>query len=320
MGDEPLTRDTHARGTRPRRPALEVHLPAAPRSLWPRLDALLDDYAPFAIEDIETDASPPRTRRVYFFSPTARDNASRAIARELGPEGVRAAPTEVPDDGWAERAQRRLRAVQIDDVIVAPPWDRPSPGQTAAHIVEIEPSMGFGTGHHASTRLAVRALLQHRTEVGRSRHLLDIGTGSGILAITAATLGASSITAIDRDADALTNARRNIARNGVGRSVRLVLADVADLTDRTHRGACDVSAADVVLANLTGAGFERHHRAIARLVKPSGLLIASGIMQAEASIVRTSLRPVLADEARLDEDEWVAFVFRRPRHTPETIG
>lgn len=225
MGDEPLTRDTHARGTRPRRPALEVHLPAAPRSLWPRLDALLDDYAPFAIEDIETDASPPRTRRVYFFSPTARDNASRAIARELGPEGVRAAPTEVPDDGWAERAQRRLRAVQIDDVIVAPPWDRPSPGQTAAHIVEIEPSMGFGTGHHASTRLAVRALLQHRTEVGRSRHLLDIGTGSGILAITAATLGASSITAIDRDADALTNARRNIARNGVGRSVRLVLAD-----------------------------------------------------------------------------------------------
>lgn len=306
-----------ANDSRPQRPVLEVYVPAAPRSLWTRLEALLDDYNVFAIDDADSDIdgitnAPPTSRRVFFFSATERDRASQAVARELGSQGVKATLVDVRDDGWAERAQRHLHAVQIDDVLITPPWDQPIRGCTARYVVEIEPSMGFGTGHHASTQLAVRALLRYRNEVRRSQHLLDIGTGSGILAITAAMLGAPSVTAIDRDADALANARHNIARNTVEPTITLVHTDLADLPSPA------VSAADVVLANLTSAAFERYQHTLAQLVTPSGLLIATGIMQLEELMVRTKLRPALIDEMRIDADEWVALAFRRQQRAPET--
>ena len=141
--------------------------------------------------------------------------------------------------------------------------------------------------------------------------MLDVGTGSGILAITAAILGAPSVTAVDRDADALTNARHNIARNTVEPTITLVHTDLADLLSPA------VSAADVVLANLTSAAFDRYQYTLAQLVTPSGLLIATGIMQSEELLVRTELRPALIDEMRFDADEWVALAFRCQQRAPE---
>ena len=296
---------------------LEVYVPTTPPSLWPRLEALLDDYNVFAIEDTATDIdgitnAPPNSRRVFFFSATERDRASQAVTSELGPQGVRAALVDVCDDGWAERTQRCLHAVQIEDVLITPPWDQPIRGRNARHVIEIKPSMGFGTGHHASTRLAVRALLRYREEVRRSRHLLDVGTGSGILAITAATIGASSVTAIDRDADALTNARHNIARNTVEPAITLVHTDLIDLPSPA------IFAAGVVVANLTSAAFDRYQHTFLQLVTPSGLLIATGITRSEESMVRAALRPALIGETRLQESEWVALIFRRQSHMSET--
>lgn len=316
-------------------PALDVHLPAAPASLRPRLDALLDDHDPFAMVDSgadpDADAGPPGVpappgvgaagvsrrpnsqrarkgeleRRVYFFSSAARDAARRAIAGTLEPEGARVSPIDVPDDGWSRRAHASLRAVRIGDLVVAPPWDRPAPAAAAAHLIVIDPSTGFGTGHHATTRLCLAALQRARRELAASRRVLDLGTGSGVLAVAAVRLGARSVVAIDRDPDALANARANIARNGTGDLIEVIEADLAAPVAVARGG-------DVVVANLTASFFATRPAAILRHLAPGGLLIASGITTAEESEVRAALKPLLLPLTRTSEDEWVGLVFRRP--------
>ena len=298
------------------RPALDIHVPAAPESLLPRLDALLDDYEPFAISDggdggvgetPETGAgarraSPRIERRVYFFSADARDAARRTIDRVLGPVGARTAPIDVSDDGWAARAHAGLRAVQVGGLVVAPPWDVPSPAGDRT-IVIIDPSMGFGTGHHASTRLCLLALQRVGDRLRAGSHVLDLGAGSGVLAIAAALLGAGTVVAVERDLDALGNARDNVRRNRVAERVTVLAGDLADLSPGTG---------DVVTANLTGAFFTRQAGTVLRCVRPGGLLIASGMTAGEEQAARASLEPPFVLRQRAVEDEWVGLVFERP--------
>ena len=305
------------------RPALDIHLPVDPESLLPRLDALLDDYDPFAIHDATAgnDAAAPGhrhrparlERRVYFFSTRSRDAARLAIDRALGPDGARATPIDVADDGWAARSHADLRAVRVGDLIVAPPWDVPPPAAGSPTVVVIEPSMGFGTGHHASTRLCLRALQRFRDRLRAGRRMLDLGAGSGVLAIAAVLLGARSATAVERDPDALANARDNVRRNGVDDRVRLVEGDLESLRPE---------AGDVVTANLTGAFFLRHAAAILRLVEAGGLLLAGGITVGEEPAVRAALEPRAGIRGRTVEEEWVGLVLERPAHgvcpPPET--
>ena len=294
------------------RPALDVHLPAAPASLLPLLDALLDDYDPFAIHDAAPgdavvpgagNRPSPLERRVYFFSAEARDAARRAIDLRLGPDGARTTPIDVADDGWAARSHASLRAIVVGDLVIAPPWDLPPRPTPTERVVVIEPSMGFGTGHHASTRLCLQTLLRVRHRLRPGCRVLDLGTGSGVLAIAAARLGAGAVIAVDRDPDALGNARDNIERNGVDDRVTLVEGDLANLR---------LGAGDVVTANLTGAFFVRRAAAVLRLVEADGLLLAGGITSAEEQSVRAVLEPPLAFRKRTAEDEWIGLVFERP--------
>ena len=298
------------------RPALDVHLPAAPASLLPLLDALLDDYDPFAIHDAAPgdavtpgagNRPSPLERRVYFFSAEARDAARRAIDLRLGPDGARTTPIDVADDGWAARSHASLRAIVVGDLVIAPPWDLPPPPTPTERVVVIEPSMGFGTGHHASTRLCLQTLLRVRHRLRPGCRVLDLGTGSGVLAIAAARLGAGAVIAVDRDPEALGNARDNIERNGVDDRVTLVEGDLADLR---------LDAGDVVTANLTGAFFVGRAAAVLRLVETGGLLLAGGITSAEEQSVRAVLEPPLAFRGRTAEDEWVGLVFERPAVHP----
>ena len=305
--------DAFRAGSLRRSPALDIHLPVAPESLLPRLDALLDDYDPFAIHDAGAgnDSAAPvhgrrsacLERRVYFFSTASRDAARQAIDSILGPDGARVTPVDVADDGWAARSHAGLRAVRVGDLIVAPPWDIPPPAAGAPTVVVIEPSMGFGTGHHASTRLCLRALLRFRDRLRAGRRMLDLGAGSGVLAIAAVLLGAPSAIAVERDPDALANARDNVRRNGVDDRLRLVEGDLESLR---------LEAGDVVTANLTGAFFLRNAAAVLRLVETGGLLLAGGITVDEERSVRAALEPPLTGCRRTVEEEWVGLVLERP--------
>src|SRR5829696_6776896 len=180
---------------------------------WPALDvthvpeffeAALTDYHITAINEGD------EVWRVFFHDAEERDRAARELPAAF--EGLALETIDVPDEDWAARSQADVRAVHVGRVIVAPPWDAPI-------TIVIQPSMGFGTGHHATTRLCLAAL--QRLPLG-GRTVLDVGTGSAVLAIAAGRLGAADVTAIDDDADAIHAAWENLAVNP-GATVSLIV-------------------------------------------------------------------------------------------------
>lgn len=297
-------------------PALEVRSAATdPTGLVDGLvTAALDDHAPLAIEDLippplppgglwdptappTPDAPPtPVAWRVCFASTDARDAAIESLTG-LG-LALTVTALALPDDDWVARSQAANRAVTAGRFIVAPPWDVPSPIPPGAAVIVIEPSMGFGTGHHQTTRLCLAAL--GRLDVA-GRSVLDLGTGSGVLAMAASLAGARDTTGIDIDDDAILAARRSAAMNLLPRPVSFLTADVF---------SAPWPAAEVVLANLTGAMLIRTATELASLVVPGGQLVVSGFMDYEAAGVEAALTG-FGVETRDHEDEWCAFVMRR---------
>ena len=275
-----------------RRPALDVRTPADGARLTPLIDALLDDFDPFAIEELAA-----RQRRVHFFSGASRDAAARALGHRFRSKGVAVRAVDVPHGDWAARSQARLRAVQVGDIVVAPPWDIPA-AATAATLVVIRPSMGFGTGHHASTRLCLGALQALTLE---KRNVLDLGTGSGVLAIASALRGARGVLAVDVDADAVETARANVRLNAVEHVVQVRRADV-------RRAVLEPAA--VVFANIHAALACRAAGVLAGLVSAGGTLVVGGVTGDEEDGVRRALAPYGALRARYAEEEWVALAIR----------
>jgi ribosomal protein L11 methyltransferase len=291
-------------------PALAIRLPSAVADeVVSLLPALLDDFGPLAIHERDDpgDALHATAWEVHFGSAEDRTAAAAAVTARFGGLGVACAALDVADEGWAERTQAALRAVRVGGVVVAPPWDVPSAVSEA--LVIIRPSTGFGTGHHASTRLCLVAL-QRLDLDGRS--VIDVGTGSGVLAIAAIRLGAAAVHAVDCDPDALASARENLELNGLASRITLVESDLADLP------ALGLPPAHLVVANLTSGVLERHIEVLFRQLAPGGTLIAGGITtdQTRAATVAFEADPRLRLVATDEEDGWVALTFSltdRPR-------
>lgn len=264
------------------------------------LQASLLDYDVSAIDE-----TTPELWRVFFHSSDARNRAAADLSEQF--PGIDITSVDVPDEDWAARSQAELRAVRVGSIVVAPPWDvlakvgagfsRPGTGASAPIIIIIQPSMGFGTGHHATTRLCLAAL-QQLDLLGKT--VVDVGTGSGVLAIAASRLGAAQVLAIDDDENAIQSARENLALNR-GANVTLGLFDVRATALRPF---------DVVLANLTGALLVSTAQTLLRLTKPAGHLVLSGLMEAEERDVLDALREGRV-EHRSQEDEWVCVTLYR---------
>jgi ribosomal protein L11 methyltransferase len=279
-------------------PALDIHVPGCDAQLQELVLAELDDFQPTAIQELDETTA---RLRAFFTSADSRDAAAHALAVSFGSH-LFVETISVEDEDWAARSQAQLRAIAIGRIVVAPPWEtkrlrEPFSEDTAEKgsrslFVIIQPSMGFGTGHHATTRLVLSAL---QTLPLDDRAVLDIGCGSGVLAIAAVTLGARWAVAVDLDPDALENARENIELNNVGDRVRLEEADFREMTNR----------ADVVVANLTGALLEQSAPTLAGLVEPGGCLIVSGFMESERTRVLQALEQSLTLKTTAQEDEWV---------------
>ena len=267
--------------------------------LWPALDfasvddlllAELDDFSPTASEELDNGV------RVFFASREHRDRAQAAFRARR----IVAVPIEVSDEDWAVRSQQNLTPINVGNITVLP--SRPERSEDRPIAIVIEPSMGFGTGHHATTRLCLSAL--QRSPV-RGASVLDVGTGSGILAIAAARLGAAQARGIDSDADAIQSANENLARNPEVRTVRFELTDVAQDLRSLPR-------ADIVLANLTGALLARVASTLLDALNPGGTLIVSGILAAEEEAVRLAFSTV-ETVWRQQEDEWIGLMFLKAR-------
>ena len=286
-------------------PALLIHFPAGTSAATrDRLVAALADHDLVAIQEDQISA-PTCGRRTSAATARVAPRPPRS-PESAAADGLRIEPVDVEDDDWARRTQADLPAIRVGRLIVAPPWDMPSADVTSAPagtpapiVIEIEPSRGFGTGHHQSTRLCL-VLLQSRKLA--SQTVIDVGTGSGVLAIAAAKLGAAFVSAIDVDPDAIENARENISRNGVD---AVVEAHVRDLTEAA------LSPADVVIANLTGTLLARHAEALTALVRRGGSLIVAGFTIDEKPLVLEAFESAFTLSESAEEDDWWALVLTK---------
>ena len=163
--------------------------------------------------------------------------------------------------------------------------------------IVIQPSMGFGTGHHATTRLCLAALQALDL---RGRRLLDVGTGSGVLAIAASLLGATDVAGIDSDPDAVQAARENVALNAA-LTVEIRVADLRTMPDERF---------DVVLANLTGGLLILAADRLQAFAAQAGQLILSGFMQHEEQGVLAAFSLFVIRD-RTQEDEWVCVTLQQ---------
>ena len=296
--------------------------------MWPALEleaaevdhddqaaAILEDFSPAAIEDLAPQPLPPGGLwdptvppppdppasplhwRVFFNSAGERDRARAAIAARL--PSLTIVSVDVADDDWAARSQESLRAVRAGRFLVAPPWDIPADLDPALTLVVIEPSRGFGTGHHASTRLCLRALSAIAV---RGKRVLDLGTGSGVLAMAASLNGAREVLAIDVDPDAIDAARESAALNPLPTGIEFGVADFRAPSSGLKPASCDV-----VLANLTGGMLAQSAARIVELIAPGGRLVISGFDETERDHVRRAFAP-LDEVAVFCEEGWVALV------------
>lgn len=184
---------------------------------------------------------------------------------------------EIVGDAWRDAWKEHYRPFAIaPGVVVRPPWE-PYDAKEGEHVLELEPGRAFGTGLHETTRLVAREIAAHASELAGIT-LLDIGCGSGVLALVALTLGAGRAVAIDIDPESIEVTRENAARNR--------------LADRVDASTTDLSAVDlvspVVVANIEAKVLIPLAAEIIRHVAPGGLLFLSGILVPQADDVRAA--------------------------------
>jgi ribosomal protein L11 methyltransferase len=209
----------------------------------------------------------------------------------------------VKDRNWNRAWQRFFKPQRIGkSFLVCPPWLAPPPLRRR-HLISIEPGLAFGTGTHPTTRGCME-FIECAVDLWDRRQLiaLDVGTGSGILAIALAKLGARSVWAIDNDASVLVVARENLRANNVSKTVRLSGADLRRLP----------RSFSVVAANLTAETLVELADALAKRVAARGFLVLSGILHEKAKAVARSFKNCgFTVLRRKREKEWITLLCRR---------
>jgi len=226
-----------------------------------------------------------------FADATSRDAALAAMLDGGGAAAARA--VDVTDDGWSTRWREFFRPVVLERLQVITPWMVP-PRPDRLTVV-IDPGQAFGTGGHPTTRLVLEMLEQRLAGAAAARPVLDVGTGSGVLAIAAAMLGAAPVRGIDIDAEALAAAEDNARKSGVSARVAFSIGGPENLG----------GVWPLVLANIELAAFRELALAIAARVAAGGELLVSGLLDGQAEACRSLFAGFAAGEER-GLDGWVA--------------
>ena len=208
------------------------------------------------------------------------------------------------EENWQENWKRYFKPLRVcSRIIICPTWEayEPQPNET---VLKLDPGQAFGTGGHTSTRLCLKAL-ESLSEDSLSREflfsrVLDVGTGSGILALVAASFQARSVLAIDNDPLAVEAAKAHVALNKMDTVIQVELA-----TPETVKGLFSL-----ILANLTLNDLISMARVFKGLLSPNGVLVASGILETQArSLISTFGRQKLALRRLNLEEEWACILF-----------
>jgi ribosomal protein L11 methyltransferase len=243
---------------------------------------------------------------------------------KIGPGKITIA--KVRREDWAESWKRHFKPIEIGDaLLVKPSWSKRRPRKYQA-VVILDPGLSFGTGQHPTTafcldeivrfsnamvdallprRTTAQQRLRHQTKTGAEQSFLDIGTGSGILAIAAAKLGYRPVRAFDFDADAVRIARTNARINHVQAKLKIKHADVSQLPMPSARKY------DLICANLISNLLIAERRRIAAQLNRGGTLVLAGILKSEFREVRAAFEKLrLKLVSRKTEMEWQSGSFR----------
>ncbi len=219
--------------------------------------------------------------------------------RYIGDLGV----TERREEDWANAWKEHYHVHQIGQrVVVRAPWHEYEPGPDDV-VVVLDPGMAFGTGLHPSSRLCMLGLEE---ELRPGARVLDVGTGSGILAIAAAKLGARRVDAVDIEPIAVRSAKENAERNGVADQLLIAEGSIGDREPVS-------GGYDLVLANIIARILIDLVAPLAASVSAGGALVLSGVVESREPAVRRAFDGAGLDfERRAQIEDWVSLVYRRP--------
>jgi ribosomal protein L11 methyltransferase len=226
------------------------------------------------------------------------------LGEDIGRGDVSSKSLEPTD--WSLDWKRYFKPFRVGQHLVIKPFWEPFDPEVTDVVIEIDPGMAFGTGLHASTRLVLRLLEQY---VHPGDHVLDVGTGSGILGIAAARLGAGYVLGVDTDAEALAIARENVRRNAFERDSAHPGQPHIELLVGSIDTLLIAGKFDWVVMNIRPNVIVQLMPYVKSLLQTGGAMIISGILEAEGAELLHALRSFdLCVQAHLVEEDWIAYV------------
>ncbi|WP_284638673.1 50S ribosomal protein L11 methyltransferase [Paenibacillus silviterrae] len=223
---------------------------------------------------------------------------------------------EVDDEDWANAWKQYFKPIRITErLTIKPTWEEytPSPEEL---ILELDPGMAFGTGTHATTSLCLKTLEQ---ELQGGEDVIDVGTGSGILAIAAAKLGARHVLAVDLDPVAVSSATENIRLNGMSDRITVRLSDLLQVFRDSESGGEQAGAlgvklpVKVVVANILAEIILLFIKDVYDVLESGGRYIVSGVIQSKQQLVEDALVAAGFKISHHNEDQdWVVIVAVKP--------
>lgn len=227
----------------------------------------------------------------------------RDCGLDIGPGTIRI--IKVPHENWAESWKKHFKPIEIGrNLLIKPSWSRKKPKANQAMVV-LDPGLSFGTGRHATTSFCLHQLAKVRVE-GLSQSFLDMGSGSGILSISAAKLGYSPVHAFDVDPEAVRVCRANVEANEVGHLVEVSEQDLSEASKRSRKRY------DMVCANLMYDLLLLERDRIVDRVRKGGCLALAGILTERYGDVRAAYAAAgMTEMATLIEGEWQSGAFAK---------
>lgn len=226
---------------------------------------------------------------------------------DLGACTIEASETE--DKDWINNWKQYFKPFTVDDILIKPTWEPIPEEHQDKLLIQIDPGTAFGTGQHETTQLCIRQLKKYITDQTR---LLDVGTGSGILGITALKLGAREVFGTDLDENAITAVGENLEANQIsGEQFQVVQGNIID--DKAVQDEAGYECYDVAVANILADVIIMLQKEIPVHIKKGGIFITSGIINMKEEAVRQAFAENDAFEVIevTYQGEWVSVTARK---------
>jgi len=271
--------------------ALTIHIPDA-----------LQEFLIAELADLDFETFEQHDRFMVAYIPATRwnDVAREGVERWMARHGLTTPITEevIADQNWNRKWEETVRPVVVEPFLIRPTWHETPPEHADLILLEIDPKMSFGTGYHESTRLLLRLLPDF---VNSGCFVLDAGTGTGILAVAAIKLGASSAIAFDVDPWSQDNAVENFYLNGVADRVEMRSGAIESVDEKEF---------DVILANINYNVIAGLLPNFAEKLAEDGSLLVSGILSRDRDrLLKAAEQRGLGLRSEREENEWWSGVF-----------